>query len=162
MVEVDEEFEKVESGAALSFPISISDVKKGTHILMGDGRPCKVAEISTSKTGKHGHAKANIVGIDIFNGKKYEDVSPVSHSKDCPNIVRTEWVVNGISDDGYVSLLDLKTGTTREDLRLSEDDDDKEITKRIKDGIEDGKTIVAVVLSSMNIDKIESAKESNE
>ena len=29
----------------------------------------KIIEISVSKTGKHGHAKAAITGIDIFTGK---------------------------------------------------------------------------------------------
>ena len=70
--EVDVNFEKVDSGASLTFPLPISNVKKGSHIVL-DGRPCKVAEITTSKTGKHGHAKAKIVAIDIFNGKKFSN-----------------------------------------------------------------------------------------
>lgn len=37
---------------------------------MINDRPCRVVEVTTSKPGKHGHAKANITAIDIFNGKK--------------------------------------------------------------------------------------------
>ena len=33
-------------------------------------KPCKVVDMSTSKTGKHGHAKVNFTGVDIFTGKK--------------------------------------------------------------------------------------------
>jgi translation initiation factor 5A len=40
------------------------------------GFPCKVTDYSTAKPGKHGSAKATIVGIDIFTGKKYEDGGP--------------------------------------------------------------------------------------
>ena len=31
-------------------------------------RPCKIVEMSTSKTGKHGHAKVHLVALDIFTG----------------------------------------------------------------------------------------------
>ena len=156
------EFEKVDSGASDAVPISVADIKKGTHILMGENRPCKVMEITTSKTGKHGHAKANITGIDIFNGKKFQDVCPVSHAKEAPNIKREEWTVMSVDDEGYIALVD-KTGKMRQDLKLpSETEDDAEVSKRITDGIESGKTILVTVLSAMKIEKIEDAKESLE
>ncbi|KAJ3706669.1 hypothetical protein LUZ61_010374 [Rhynchospora tenuis] len=42
--------------------------------------PC--VEVLTSKTGKHGHAKCHFIAIDIFNGKKLQDIVPFSHNYD--------------------------------------------------------------------------------
>ena len=100
------------------------------------GRPCKVVDYSTSKTGKHGHAKASITGIDIFTGKKYEDSLPTSHNVEVPNIKRSEWTVISVDQDGYLTLLDLQ-GNTRQDLKLPEEtDDDSALSERIKNAVE--------------------------
>merc|ERR1712032_1288226 len=60
--------------------------------------PCKITEISISKTGKHGHAKAHVFGNDIFTGKKYEDVFPTSHNVDAPVVNKVEVEVVSIEE----------------------------------------------------------------
>jgi len=59
-------------------------------------RPCKIVEMSTSKTGKHGHAKVHLVGIDIFNSKKYEDICPSTHNMDVPFVKREDYQVSSV------------------------------------------------------------------
>merc|ERR1711976_1031410 len=65
------------------------------------GRPCKIVEMSTSKTGKHGHAKVHLVALDIFTGKKYEDLCPSTHNMNVPNVSRTELALLDITEDDF-------------------------------------------------------------
>lgn len=81
----DYDFSGVTAGASDVYPSEAGQIKKGGFIMI-KGRPCKVVNVSTSKTGKHGHAKANFTAIDIFNGKKVEDVVPTTHTTYVPNV----------------------------------------------------------------------------
>lgn len=53
---VEHEFEAVGSGASETCPNQCSALRKNGHVLL-KGRPCKIVDMTTSKTGKHGHAK---------------------------------------------------------------------------------------------------------
>lgn len=87
-----EQFESTDSGASGTFPMQAGLVRKGGHMVI-KGRPCKVIDVSTSKTGKHGHAKCHFVAQDIFTGKKMEDLVPSSHNLAAPNVTRMEYQV---------------------------------------------------------------------
>ena len=56
MAEVDTNFGGGESGASETYPAQCSSLRKNGHVMIKE-RPCKIVEMSTSKTGKHGHAK---------------------------------------------------------------------------------------------------------
>ena len=114
----DHDFDTGTSGAADSVPIQCSALRKGGYVCI-KMKACKIVEMSTSKTGKHGHAKVHLTGIEIFTGKKYEDVCPSTHNMMVPNVIRKEYEVVDIDSDGFFSLMD-EMGDTRDDLKLTE------------------------------------------
>lgn len=120
------------------------------------GFPCKIVETSVSKTGKHGHAKVNMVAQDIFTNRKYEDVSPSTHTVEQPVVTRKEYQLIDIDDDGFVTLMDDKNDT-RSDIRLDVDGDDTH--KKLKDDFDEGKDLLCTVLSAMGTEKVISTKE---
>ena len=156
-------FEKTDAGASHTYPMQAGELKKGGFIMI-KGKPCKVAEISMSKTGKHGHAKAHIVALNIFNGKKMEDLCPSSHNVDVPFVKRTEFQVLNVNfDDGSVSLL-TADGLPKDDLNIptmvtegEPTDDDKKVTEELKEF--ENKTLYAIVLEACGIEKIIQTKE---
>lgn len=94
-------------------------------------RPCKIVDMSTSKTGKHGHAKVHLVALDIFTGKKYEDLSPSTHNMDVPNVSRREYQLLDVSDDGFLSLM-ADDGDTKDDVRMPDGEIGDKINKLFK------------------------------
>merc|ERR1711975_74245 len=106
--------ETAESGASHTYPQQAGEIRKGSFLMI-KGHPCKCIEVSTSKTGKHGHAKAHIVALDIFTAKKYEDLCPTSPNVEAPFVKRTEFqFLMADEGDGSVSLL-TESGETKED-----------------------------------------------
>merc|ERR1719382_1709330 len=129
------------------------------------GHPCKCAEVSTSKTGKHGHAKAHIVALDIFTGKKYEDLCPTSHNLEVPFVKLTEYqLLNADATSGEVSLL-LDDGGTKDDLNVpcfvqigEPTEDDTKCQKEIIEAFEAGKTTIVSDLSACGQEKVVAVK----
>jgi translation initiation factor 5A len=149
--EDNSEFTGGESGASETFPMQCSALRKNGHVMI-KSRPCKIVEMSTSKTGKHGHAKVHMVAIDIFNGKKLEDICPSTHNMNVPNVNRKDYQLVDI-EDGYASLMD-DAGEQKNDLQIPDDDIGKEITQKFGDG----DTFMITVLSACGDEKIVGVK----
>eukprot|EP00456_Euglypha_rotunda_P088075 TRINITY_DN89_c0_g1_i5.p1 TRINITY_DN89_c0_g1~~TRINITY_DN89_c0_g1_i5.p1 ORF type:complete len:169 (+),score=26.75 TRINITY_DN89_c0_g1_i5:43-549(+) len=87
-------------------PLKASSFRKGGFILL-KGHPCKVVSMSTSKTGKHGHAKVKFTGIDIFTSKKYQELQASTHPMQEVVVTKAEYFVADLdSKSGQLSLLD--------------------------------------------------------
>merc|ERR1719198_2070303 len=104
------------SAGADTYPCEAGQIRKG-GLIMVKGRPCKVSEVSVSKTGKHGHAKCNFTTYDIFTDKKLEDMIPSTHGTTVPNVKREEYTLMSVAEDDFMTIMD-ENGDIREDLKL--------------------------------------------
>jgi len=145
-------FEQAGSGASLTFPMQCSALRKNGHVVI-KGRPCKIVDMSTSKTGKHGHDKVHLVGIDIFTNKKYEDISPSTHNMDVPNVNRTEYQLVDVDED-FLNLM-TQDGTAKDDVKIPEN----EIGTQIRKDFEDGKDLLVTIVAAMGEEQAISVKE---
>jgi len=150
----DENFEQANAGASLTYPMEAGQIRKGAHMVI-KGHPCKVVDTATSKTGKHGHAKVTFVAVDIFTGKKYEDMSPSTHNIEVPVVKRTEYTLISIESDNTCCLMD-SDGKTREDLSIGEE----YLAEAQKLLEEDGEAVVGVT-SAMDIEMILTVKKAS-
>lgn len=160
----DADEETFEGGGEVSektYPIRAGEVKKGMIVLL-KGCPCKVVEVTTSKTGKHGHAKANITGLDIFTGQKKQDIAPTSHNLAAPFVSVTTYSILDVSDDGFTSLMD-EAGDTREDLKCpDENSPDPTLGERIRKALSAGKDVSVIVTKAMDSEVITDFREGGE
>ncbi|KAG5728237.1 Eukaryotic translation initiation factor 5A [Termitomyces sp. T112] len=147
-----EQIETANAGASLTYPMQCSALRKNGHVVI-KGRPCKIVDMSTSKTGKHGHAKVHLVALDIFTGKKLEDISPSTHNMDVPNVSRNEYQLVNI-DDGFLNLM-TNDGVAKDDVKLPEGD----LGKQIQSDFDEGKDLLVTIISSMNEEAAISYKE---
>ncbi|XP_019175630.1 PREDICTED: eukaryotic translation initiation factor 5A-2-like [Ipomoea nil] len=194
MSDEEHQFEsKADAGASKTYPQQAGTIRKNGHIVIKNrplqrllgGHGCWVGMCFVypvnyvydelciwllrslpPKTGKHGHAKCHFVAIDIFTGKKLEDIVPSSHNCDVgillfyycfavPHVNRTDYQLIDISEDGFVSLL-TESGNTKDDLRLPTDEN---LLTQIKDGFGEGKDLVVSVMSAMGEEQICALKD---
>merc|ERR1739844_208762 len=141
MADEEYDFAGGDAGASETFPMQCSALRKNGFVMIKN-RPCKIVEMSTSKTGKHGHAKVHMVALDIFTGKKLEDICPSTHNMEVPNVKRKDYQLLAMDDD-FLSLMD-DGGDTRDDLKCPDGD----IGDQIRTAIDNETDILCTVLQA--------------
>jgi len=153
MSDDDYTVETGDAGASHTYPMEAGSCRKGCHLMI-KGNPCKIIEVTTSKTGKHGHAKCHFVATEIFTGKKMEELVSSSHTVPVPFVTRNEYTIMDIGEDGTVSLL-TEGGEPKDDLNMpTETEEDEKNTTQMKKEFEAGKNVIVIVQSACGKEKI--------
>lgn len=108
--------------------VSVGTLKKGDTIII-DGAPCKITDTATSRPGKHGHAKINMMAVGILDGKKRNLVMPGHDRVEAPIIEKKSAQVLSVSGT-TAKVMDTETYET-EDMEIPE-----ELQGQVKEGVE--------------------------
>ncbi len=114
----------------MSKPVELGSLRVGSYIVI-DGEPCRIVEMTKSKPGKHGSAKARVVAIGIFDGVKRSLVKPVDAQVEVPIVEKRPGQVLSIMPNA-VQLMDLETYEVFE-APLPEEED---IRSKLEPGVE--------------------------
>ncbi|MBS3124748.1 translation initiation factor IF-5A [Candidatus Woesearchaeota archaeon] len=105
--------------------VGASSIKDGSFIII-EGAACKVISAETSKSGKHGHAKARIMAVGLIDNKKREIVLPGHDNVEVPIIEKKSAQVlsvvgdtANVMDDESYETLDLKIPDELKDTVVS-------------------------------------------
>ncbi|MHA2105262.1 MAG: translation initiation factor IF-5A [Candidatus Hodarchaeales archaeon] len=134
-------------------PTKVGTIKPGKFIIDPDSNQvCQVVSVDHSKPGKHGAAKARMVLMGLFDGKKRELVSGVDKRVMVPNITKNNATVTNVLDS-TVMLMD------SEDFSEVEVNfpDDEELKNKIVSLFNDGKGINVeywLVMDKYRIEKV--------
>lgn len=109
---------------------SVGSLKKGDNIIV-DGAACVVTDTKTSRPGKHGHAKVNMMAVGMLDKKKRNLVLPGHDTVEVPIIGKKNAQVLSITGD-HANVMDSETYESF-DLEIAED---------LKDTLKEGDTVL--------------------
>lgn len=91
----------------MSKPIDVGSLRDGSYVIIDD-EPCRIVEVTKSKPGKHGSAKARVVAIGVFDSVKRSFVKPVDAKVDVPMIEKRSGQIIAVLPSS-IQLMDLET-----------------------------------------------------
>ena len=121
--------------------VSVGSLKKGDTIII-DGIPCKIVDTSTSRPGKHGHAKVNMMAVGMLDGKKRQLVMPGHDKVEAPIVEKKNAQVLSVSGN-TANVMDMETYETF----------DIEIPEEFKGQITEGVNVLYWILMGSKVIK---------
>lgn len=108
--------------------VGVGELKKGDTIIIDDA-PCNITDTATSRPGKHGHAKVNLMAVGIIDGKKRNVVMPGHDKVEAPIIEKKSAQILSVSGN-KANVMDTATYETFE-MEIPE-----ELQGTVKEGVE--------------------------
>ena len=121
--------------------VSVGSLKKGDTIII-DGAACRVTDTATSRPGKHGHAKVNLMANGLLDDKKRNLVMPGHDKVEVPIVEKKNAQVLSIAGD-KANVMDVETYETF----------DMEIPENLKGQITEGCQILYWILMGQKVMK---------
>jgi translation initiation factor 5A len=119
--------------------VSVGSLKKGDTIII-DGAACKITETSTSRPGKHGHAKINMMAVGMIDGKKRNVIMPGHDKVEAPIVEKKNAQVLSVSGN-IANVMDTETYETF----------DLEIPEEFKAEVKEGAEVLYWILMGMKV-----------
>lgn len=114
----------------MSRPLEVGSLKTGSYVIVDD-IACRIVEVTKSKPGKHGAAKARVVAIGVFDNLKRSFVKPVDAKVDMPMIEKKTGQLIAILPNA-MQIMDMESYEIFE----APLPDDETIKPRIAEGVE--------------------------
>jgi translation initiation factor 5A len=114
----------------MSRPVEVGSLKTGSYVIVDD-IACRIVEVTKSKPGKHGAAKARVVAIGVFDSLKRSFVKPVDAKVDMPMIEKKTGQLIAILPNA-LQIMDMETYEIFETPLP----DDEDLKPRITEGVE--------------------------
>jgi translation initiation factor 5A len=113
--------------------VEAGSLKVGRYLIIED-EAYRVVSIEKSKSGKHGHAKARITAVGVFDGSKKSIVLPTDTKVDSPVIDKRVAQVNFITDatPPVLGLMDMESYESFEEPMPSEEDFEGKVEQGIQ------------------------------
>ncbi|MBI2146523.1 translation initiation factor IF-5A [Candidatus Woesearchaeota archaeon] len=108
--------------------VSVGSLKKGDTIIIDDAA-CKITDTATSRPGKHGHAKVNLMAVGLLDGKKRNVVMPGHDRVEAPIVEKKNAQILSVSGN-KANVMD------SESYETFEMDIPEELQGQVKEGME--------------------------
>ncbi|MFH1400201.1 MAG: translation initiation factor IF-5A [Nanoarchaeota archaeon] len=89
---------------------SVGSLQKGHYVVI-EGAACTVTDVKTSRPGKHGHAKVNLMAVGMIDGKKRNIVMPGHDNIEVPVISKRNAQVLSLGENS-ANVMDTETYET--------------------------------------------------